>query len=94
VWDDPGGGPEIVGWQMLRPNVRARVQPISTTVDHEADPPTSVATYRVTLGEQLELDHNHRLIGPDGAIYQVLEFSQAERIDALPMAVVTREGVE
>lgn len=89
-WDDLGGGPEIVGWQLLRPAVAARIQPERTTVDNEADPPTSIATYRITLGESLELDHNHRFVGTDGTIYQLVEYSNAERIDALPAAIVTR----
>lgn len=90
IWDDLGSGPEIVGWQMLLPAIAARIQPELTTVDNSADPPTSIATFRVTLGEQLELDHNHRLVGPDGTIYQMVEYSGAERIDNLPVAIVTR----
>ena len=68
----------------------ARIQPEQTTIDNTADPPTSTATYRVMLADDTPLDHNHRLVGPDGAIYQILEYTQAERIDTLPIAKVKR----
>jgi len=90
VWDEGESGPEIVGWQTLRAAVPARIQPEHLIVDHTGDAPTSTATYRVLLADDTPLDHNHRLVGPDGAIYQVLEYSQAERIDVLPMAMVVR----
>jgi hypothetical protein len=90
VWDDLGSGPEIVGWTTLRAAVRARIQPDQVTVDHSTDPPTSTATFRVLLADETPLDHNHRLVGPDGAIYEIESFSQAERIDALPMATARK----
>jgi hypothetical protein len=94
VWEDSGSGPEIVGWTTLRAAVPARIQPEQTTVDHTADPPTSTTTYRVMLADDTPLDHNHRLIGPDGAIYQILEYTQADRIDTLPVAKVRRLSME
>jgi len=90
IWEDLGSGPEVTGWTTLRAAVPARIQPERTTTDHEADPPTSIATYRVLLADDTALDHNHRLVGPNGAIYQVQDYSQAERIDALPMATCER----
>jgi hypothetical protein len=90
IWEDVGSGPEITGWTTLRTAVPARIQPDRTTVDHAADPPTSTATFRVLLADDTPLDHNHRLVGPDGTVYQVQEYSQAERIDALPMATCER----
>ena len=47
-------------------------------------------TYRVMLADDTPLDHNHRLVGPDGTIYQLVEYTQAERIDTLPMATVRK----
>jgi hypothetical protein len=91
VWDDPGTGPEIVGWTTVRTAVPARIQPYQVAVDQEATPPSSTSTCRVILGDQIELDHNHRLVDPQGAVYQVIEFSQAERIDVLPVATVVKQ---
>lgn len=86
LWDEG----EIVGWQTLRAAVPARIQPEQVTIDHTGDAPTLTATYRVLLADDTPLDHNRRLVGPDGAIYQILEYNQAERIDVLPLARVKR----
>ena len=40
------------------------------------------------LADDTPLDHNHRLVGSDGEIYQLLEYTQAERFDTLPVATV------
>jgi hypothetical protein len=88
VWEDSGSGPEIVGWTTLRTAVSARIQPDQVTIDHTTDSPTSTSKYRILLADDTPLDHNHRLVGPDGAVYQIMEYSQAELIDALPTATV------
>ena len=93
VWEDSGSGPEIVGWTPLRTAVPARIQPDQVTIDHTTDPPTSTSTYRILLADDTPLDHNHRLIGSDGTVYQILEYAQAERINALPVATVRRLAI-
>ncbi len=105
VWDESGDVAEIVGWTTLWTSLPARIQPYRTTVDagrpaeegEEGDlgePPSSVAQYHVILGQQIELDHNHRLVDPRGVVYRVVQFAQAERIDVLPIATVEREEDE
>jgi hypothetical protein len=93
VWEEGGSGPEIVGWTTLRAAVPARIQPDRTTIDNAANPPTSTATYRIMLADDTALDHNHRLVGPDGSVYQLVEYTQAERIDTLPVAKVVKVPV-
>lgn len=88
VWDDLGSGPEIVDWQTVRPTVAARIDIEKTTVDNAANPPTSTATYRVTLGEPFALDHNHRLVDPDGRTYQIVEYLPAPGVDDLDVVRV------
>jgi hypothetical protein len=90
VWEDTGGGPEIVDWTTIRSAVPARVQPAEVTIDNTASPATGEAAYRIILGEQLELDADTRLVDPQGNVYQLVEFAQAERIDALPVARVVK----
>jgi hypothetical protein len=87
VWD----AGEITDWTTCRPAVHARVQPDEVTVNESADPVTSSATYRITLDDDLELDHNHRIVAGDGAVYRVLSYIGAGRIDQLPVAVARRE---
>jgi len=91
VWEDPGSGPEIVDWLTVRAAVPARIQPERVEVDTDATPPTSTATYRVILGEQIELDHDCRFVDPQGNVYQFVELAQAERIDTLPVATVVKQ---
>lgn len=90
VWEDSGGGPEIVGWMVLRSVVPARIQPSQTSIDNTVDPPTSIATFRIVLADDTPLDHNHRILGADGTVYQLLTYSDADRIDTLPVATVKR----
>lgn len=88
LWEVGESGPEIIGWTTRRTAVPARIQPDRTVVDETADPPTSTATYRVLLEDDTPLDHNHRLIDSSGVAYRIMEYSQADRIDALPVATV------
>lgn len=90
IWEDGGGGLEIVGWMSRHSAVPARIQPSQTTIDNTVDPPTSTAIFRIMLADDTPLDHNHRLVGSDGTIFQLLEYSDRERIDTLPVATVKR----
>ncbi len=87
VWDED----EITAWTTFRPAVHARIQPLETTVDETTDPITSTATYRVLLDDDAPLDHNHRIVGGDGAVYRMVSYSGGERLGDLPVAVVRRE---
>lgn len=91
VWEYLGSGLEITGWTSFRPAVHARIQPDETTIDETTEPITSTATYRVLIDDDTPLDHNHRIVAGDGAVYRLLIYTQAERIDGLPVAVVRRE---
>ena len=94
VIEDSGGGPEIVGWTTVRAAVPARIQPEELTVDNSTTPATATATYRIILGEQLELDANLRFVDPLGNVYQLMANTQAERIDGLPVARVVKLPAE
>jgi hypothetical protein len=80
--------PEIVGWTYVATALPVRIQPVEVSLD--ADNNTQ-AVFRVIIGEPLELLPHDRLTGSDGTTYSVRSFEQAERIDALPVAVVWRE---
>jgi len=99
--DDPGVRPESVEWITLQAAVPARILQDRTRVtvdpgdpEQEIEPSvSSTATYRVILGEQIEMDHNHRLVGLEGEIYDVVEFAHFGRIDRLPIATVVKQPV-
>jgi hypothetical protein len=85
VWEEN----EIVGWTTLRTAIPARIQPDRTITNLDANPHKSTATYRIHLADDTPLNHNHRLVDPDGNAYRVQEYTQAARIDALPVAIAT-----
>jgi hypothetical protein len=91
VLEDVGGGPEVVGWSTVRAAVPARIQPEEVAVDNTSTPATSTAVYRILLGEQIDADADTRFVDPRGNVYQLLELTQGERIDVLPVARVVRE---
>ena len=72
MWEDLGSGMEITGWTTFRPAVHARIQPAETTVDETTDPTTSTTTYRILLDDDATLDHNHRIVAGDGAVYRMV----------------------
>jgi hypothetical protein len=85
------GGGNITGWTNLETNVPARIQPDRNVLVLKKDePPTTDEFYRVVLGVQIPLTHLNRIVGPDSSTYDLVEYTQAERIDALPVAQVKK----
>lgn len=89
VVEDLGSGPEVTGWQTIRPAVRARIQPEETEIDQSVSPATSQERFRIFLGDSIPLNHTHRLVDRHGNAFQIDRYLSAERIDALPVAEVT-----
>ena len=58
-------------WIVLHEHVRGRIQPIETKITAEHSVPTSVRRCRIILEESFDLDHTHRLRGPDGTLYRI-----------------------
>ena len=100
--EDLSSQPESVEWITLQAVVPARILLDRTKVSHDQGDPdaevpidpsvSSTATYLITLGEQIELDHNHRLVDHAGAIYDVIEFAHFGRIDRLPIATMVKQA--
>ena len=72
-------------------NCAAHIQPGRLEIDASTTPPTTTATYRIILVEQLTLTTDTRFIDPQGNIYRLVEYTAAQRIDALPVATVIKE---
>lgn len=79
----PGGGYSLV-WRTARTGVRARIQPLRTTVQAEIEPPQSVKKYRIYLAEELALDHRHRIRAADGVLHRVTAYTAAAELDSVP----------
>jgi hypothetical protein len=93
TWQDVGAGPEFIDGQTVRAAVPARIQPERVEAElEEGSQATSTAIYRIHLGEQLPLDHNSAIVDAEGNLYRVIELTQAERVDALPVATVIKRA--
>ncbi len=76
-------GQEQIAWHTWRAGLRAKIQPNTAKTTDTHDHPATVARYRIYCAEDLDLNHHHRIRGPDGTTYQVLGMTKAQRIDAL-----------
>jgi hypothetical protein len=76
-------GEAAAAWHVWRTGLRAKIQPVGSEATREHDHPTTIERYRIYCAEDLELDHHHRIRGPDGTTYRVLGTTKPDRIDAL-----------
>jgi hypothetical protein len=70
-------------WQTWKTGLRARIQPIQTIIDNDAETPSTTTRYRIFVEENIALDHTCRIRGPDGTIYTITGALGAERIGEL-----------
>jgi len=85
-------GAERATWHIWRSGLAARIQPAESAVTNRHDRRTTNARFKVFLAQDLDLDHTHRIKGPDGTIYRILACRKAERIDSLAEIDVIRAG--
>jgi hypothetical protein len=78
-----GGAMDPV-WQPWKTGIWARIQPLAAETGVEDESRKTTARYRVYVEEPLALDHRHRILGPDGTLYRVLNTTTAGRIGELP----------
>jgi hypothetical protein len=77
-------------WRTWRTGVRARIQPIQTTISDVAGTATTTRTYRIFVEEDQDLDHTCSIRGPDGTLYTITRSVGAERIGELQVIDVQR----
>jgi hypothetical protein len=70
-------------WQTWKTGLRARIQPLKTTINSTAATPSTIALYRIFVEENIELDHTCRIRGPNGTIYTITSAIGAEQIGEL-----------
>ncbi|REJ66211.1 MAG: hypothetical protein DWQ31_15570 [Planctomycetota bacterium] len=76
-------GEQVVTWQDELPGIRARIQPTSTTLERSGDRQFMRTTHTIYLAEELTLDDLRRAIGPDGRVYDIVEYRGQDQIGAL-----------
>lgn len=76
-------GARRTDWHLWRSGLAAKIQPVAVrnTDSHQQD--VTLGEFRVFLAESVELDHTHRIKGPDGRRYVVKGYKKPDRIDAL-----------
>jgi hypothetical protein len=79
-------------WRMWKTGIRARIQPLETTIDSTAATPSTTARYRIFVEENIDVDHTCRIRGADGTIYTILSSTGADRIGELQVIEVESGG--
>ena len=77
------GGAAEPAWRPWKTGVRARIQPAVTETATEHQTRRTTTRYRIFVEEDVAVDHNHCIQGPDGTIYRVRGTHGAERIGEL-----------
>ncbi len=85
-----GAGSGETTWRTWRTGVRARIQPIETTITNIAGTAATSTSYRIFVEENLDLDHTCCIRGPDGTLYTITRSIGAERIGELQVIEVQR----
>jgi hypothetical protein len=84
------GGADEPTWHVWKAGLRAKIRPQSAAVGQEQGRQRAEARFTVFLAEDLELDYTHRIRAADGAIYAIVGWRKADRIDALMEIDVVR----
>jgi hypothetical protein len=87
TWTKDSAGARRALWSDWQAGVAARLQPATAQAEATEHHATTIASHQVIvdLEEPLVELANHRLIGPDGRVYEIVKLEQAERIDVLPV---------
>jgi len=92
TWTKGDAGAATASWSTEQSDVRAAIQPERVEVRIENGRRTVESTHRVYLEQSLTLTENHRLVGPDATIYQVLRTEKSDRLDAAMVVAVRAEN--
>lgn len=65
-------GADVPTWNPWRTGLAARIRPVDAAVTDEHQRHLTAARLTVLVAGGLEVDHTHRVKGPDGTIYAVL----------------------
>jgi hypothetical protein len=76
-------GAAETAWSVLHAGVRGRIQPLDTQIAAAHSAQNSVHRRRIILEEAFDLDHTHRLRGPDGTLYRILSVAGFPKLGEL-----------
>jgi hypothetical protein len=84
VYSKGTAGAAEATWRAWRTGVRARIQPLETTVEVKGSARTVANRCTIFIEDDLSLDHTHRIKAADGTIYRITKLSGVEQIGELP----------
>lgn len=90
AYSKSASGAVETAWNVLREHLRGRIQPLETKIATEKSSEISVRRCRIILEEPLDLDHTHRLRGPDGALYRIVAAAGFPKLGELQMIDVEK----
>ena len=61
---------------------------MQTTIDSDAETPSTTTRYRIFVEENIDLDHTCRIRGADGTIYTITSATGADQIGELQVIEV------
>jgi hypothetical protein len=85
-----GGGNAEPSWRIWRTGIRARIQPVAVKVVVIDSVRSSKETVRIFLEEDVELDHNHRIRGANGSLYEITSITGIARLGELQTVEAVR----
>jgi hypothetical protein len=71
--------------------VKARIQEIGSTSGVESKLSMVRRTFEIILAEEVTIDSECQIVGPDGTEYQFDSYERAETIDSLPMIMASTD---
>jgi len=75
-------------WRTWKTGVRARIQPIETTIDASGESPSTKTRCRIFIEENLDLDHTCRIRSADGTVYTIVSSMGVDQIGQLQVVEV------
>lgn len=88
TWSKGDGGAAEPAWNTWKTGIRARIQPLRIDPQMAHESRFSAKQFEIYLGEDVLLDHSHRIQDSKGVIYKVIKSEGQERIGEL-QAVLT-----
>ena len=83
VYTKDARGARQTTWHPWRTGLAAKIQAVAAKNSDAHRQDVTLGEYRVFLAESVELDHTHRIKGPDGRRYTIDGYKRPDRIDGL-----------
>lgn len=76
TYEKSPAGAAVPTWHSVQTGIRARIQPLASTVVAGPDDQRTRRRFRIVVGEELSIGHDHRIRAADATVYRILS-SQA-----------------